>query len=158
MSGRIFPVYLDEERHVRFDNTALRLLDRELTKHYGHSFAHYVQRWGEEMGQDFYEDMDLGAINFDVMGLALKYGLRHDMPGIQDTQVDAMLDDADQPVAEVWGVVIEAWLEGSPLGLEETEEPEAGKEGSSGGAKSSDPYSDGAKATTPATSAPTSTD
>lgn len=155
MSGRTFPVYLDEQRQVRFDNTALRLLDRELTKLYNHSFAHYVQRWGEEMGQDFYEDMDLGAINFDVMALALKYGLRHEMPGIQDQQVDRMLDESQEDVAEVWGTVIEAWLEGSPLGLEETEDEE-GKAPSESG-NNSDPYSDEEKDTTPETSAPTST-
>lgn len=155
MRGRSFPVYLDEQRHVRFDNTALRLLDRELTRHYDHSFAHYVQKWGEDMGADFYEDMDLGAIHFDVMALALKYGLRHEMPGVQDQQIDRMLDNAEEPVAEVWGTVIEAWLEGSPLGLEEAED-EAGKAHSES-ETSSDPYSDEEKDTTPVTSARTST-
>lgn len=155
MSGKTYPVYLDDERQLRFDNTALRLLDRELTKLYDSSFASYVQRMGEEMGPSFYEDMDLGALNFDVMGVALKYGLRHEMPGVQDQQIDRMLDAAKEnqqadSLPDVWATVFEAWFEASPFGLEEVEEEgAAGKKPES--ENTSDPYADAERDTTPAT-------
>lgn len=156
--ARTFPVDLDQKRQLRFNTTSLRLLDRELTQLGYGSFASCVQGLVESMegAEEGYDEVDLQSVNNDVMAIALKYGLRFDMPGIQDQDVDRMLDDAETDVVEVWGRVVEAWVEGSPFGVEEKQE-EAGAEGNARSENSSDPYSDAEKGPTRATSARAST-
>lgn len=159
--ARTFPVELDQVRQLRFNTTSLRLLDRELTQIGYGSFASCVQGLVESMegAEEGYDEVDLQSVNNDVMAIALKYGLRHDMPGIQDADVDRMLDQSDTDVVEVWGKVVEAWVEGSPFGVEEVEQ-EAGAEGNAtrpDSGPSSDPYSDAAKGRTQETSARAST-